>query len=135
MNATDTSQWRHTSPLAVIFYLGKIYKTIAENAVQSLAPLVAFLFAYQGGLMGKLILGGGAFITFTVVAAILRYWFFRYRIDEGSILIREGVINKTQVENRAVDPRAWAWTRAMCASLWSAMYSCVLRTTSELRTS
>ena len=98
MNTTDTGQWRHTSPLAVIFYLSKIYKTITENAVQSLAPLVAFLFAYQGDLMGKLILGGGAFITFTVATAILRYWFFRYRINEGSILIREGVINKTQVD-------------------------------------
>ena len=98
MNATDTSQWRHTSPLAAIFYLGKIYETIAKDAVQSLVPLVAFLVAYQGDLMGKLILGGGAFITFTVVAAILRYWFFRYKIDEGSILIREGVIKKTQVD-------------------------------------
>jgi putative membrane protein len=98
LNATDTSQWRHTSPLAAIFYLGKIYETIAKNAVPSLAPLVAFLVAYQGDLMGKLILGGGAFITFTVVAAILRYWFFRYKIDEGSILIREGVIKKTQAD-------------------------------------
>ena len=98
MNDTDTDQWRHTSPLAAIFYLGKIYQTIAKNAVQSLAPLVAFFFAYQGDLMSKLVLGGGAFITFTVVAAILRYWFFRYRIADGSILIREGVIKKTQLD-------------------------------------
>ena len=98
MNDTDTDRWRHTSPLAAIFYLGKIYQTIAKNAVQSLAPLVAFLFAYQGDMTGKLVLGGGTFITFTVVAAILRYWFFRYRIADGSILIREGVIKKTQLD-------------------------------------
>ena len=98
MNDTDTSQWRHTSPLAAIFYLGKIYQAIAQNAVQSLAPLAAFLFAYKGDLVGKLILGGGAFVAITVIAAILRYWFFRYRIGDGSILIREGVIKKVQLD-------------------------------------
>ena len=98
MSATDTDQWRHTSPLAAIFYLGKIYQAIAKNAVQSLAPLVAFLFAYQGDLMGKIVLGGGAFVTVTLVGAILRYWFFRFRVAEGSILIREGVIKKTQLD-------------------------------------
>ncbi len=98
MNDTDTDQWRHTSPLAAIFYLGKIYQAIAKNAVQSLAPLVAFLVAYQGDLMGKIIFGGGAFIAITVILSIVRYWFFRYRIADGSILIREGVIKKTQLD-------------------------------------
>ena len=98
MNATDTGQWRHTSPLAAIFYLGKIYQSIAKNALQSLAPLVAFLVAYQGDLMFKIFFGGGAFITVTVAAAVLRYWFFRYKIAGDSILIREGVIKKTQLD-------------------------------------
>ena len=57
MSATDTDRWHHTSPLAAIFYLGKIYQAIAKNAVQSLAPLVAFLFAYEGDLMGKIVFG------------------------------------------------------------------------------
>ena len=98
MSATETSEWRHTSPLAAIFYLGKIYQTIAKNAIQSLAPLVAFLVAYQGDLMGKIFLGGGTFIAVTVISSIVRYWFFRYKIDDGSILIREGVIRKTQLD-------------------------------------
>jgi putative membrane protein len=82
----------------VIFYVGKIIEVIAKNAVQSFAPLVAFLFAYQGDLMGKLIFGGGAFVTIIGISAILRYWFFRYRIDEDSIQIREGVIRKSQLD-------------------------------------
>jgi len=98
LSSTDTTRWRHTSPLAAIFYLGKIYEAIAKNAVQSLAPLVAFLFAYQGDLMGKIVLGGGAFVAITVFSAIVRYWFFRYRIAGDSILIREGVIKKTQLD-------------------------------------
>ena len=98
MSAIETNKWRHTSPLAAIFYLGKIYQTIAKNAIQSLAPLVAFLVAYQGNLMGKIFLGGGTFIAVTVISSIVRYWFFRYKIDDGSILIREGVIRKTQLD-------------------------------------
>ena len=100
MSSTDTDEWRHTSPLAAIFYLGKIYQAIAKNAVQSLAPLVAFLVAYQGDLTAKLILGGGGFVAVTIISSIVRYWFFRYKIDDGSILIREGVITKTQLDIR-----------------------------------
>ena len=98
MNTVETNKWRHTSPFAAIFYLGKIYQAIAKNAVQSLAPLVAFLVAYQGDLTGKLIVGGGGFIAITIISSIVRYWFFRYKIADGSILIREGVIKKTQLD-------------------------------------
>jgi len=100
LSSTDTNKWHHTSPLAAIFYLGKIYQAIAKNAVQSLAPLVAFLVAYQGDLMGKLILGGGTFIAITAISSVVRFWFFRYKIDDDSILIREGVIRKTQLDIR-----------------------------------
>ena len=98
MSTAETNKWRRTSPLAAIFYLGKIYQAIAKNAIQSLAPLAAFLVAYQGDLTGKLIIGGGGFVAITVISSIVRYWFFRYKIADGSILIREGVIKKTQLD-------------------------------------
>jgi len=90
--------WRRTSPLAAIFFLGKIYEAIAKNAIQSFAPLAAFLVAYQGDLTTSLILGGTGFVVITAVIAFLRYWFFRYRIQEQSILIRDGVVKKTQLD-------------------------------------
>ena len=98
MSTAEKNKWHHTSPLAAIFYLGKIYQAIARNAIQSLAPLAAFLVAYQGDLTGKLIIGGGGFVAITIVASIVRYWFFRYKISDDSILIREGVIKKTQLD-------------------------------------
>lgn len=97
MSTTEAVKWRHTSPLAVIFFLGKIYQQIAQNAVQSSLPLVAFLFAYEGNLMTKVILGISAFVTITIIISIVRYWFFRYQIAEDSVLIREGVIKKTEL--------------------------------------
>ena len=97
MSTIDAGKWRHTSPLATIFFLGKIYRTIAKNSVQSLLPLVAFLIAYEGSLMTKVILGSSAFVTITIIISIIRYWFFRYKIAEDSVLIREGVIKKTEL--------------------------------------
>ena len=98
MSITDRKQWRRTSPLAAIFYLGKIYKAIAQNAVQSLAPLAALLFATKGDLVGRIIFGVVAFVLITIIGAFIRYWFFRYRIEDDSILIREGVLKKTQLD-------------------------------------
>lgn len=98
MNDTDRSQWLRTSPLAAVYFLGKLYETIAKNAVQSFAPLAAFLVAYKGDLASKAVIAASAFVIVTVTIAILRYWFFRFQIRDESILIREGVINKTQVD-------------------------------------
>lgn len=98
MSNTKEDGWHRTSPLATIFYLGKIYQAIAKNAVQSLAPLVAFLYASEGNLVGKIALGASLFFLVTIIGAILRYWFFRYRITDNSVLIREGVLKKTQLD-------------------------------------
>ena len=98
MSNTKDDGWQRTSPLATIFYLGRIYQAIAKNAVQSLAPLVAFLFASEGNLMGRIALGATLFFLVTIVGAILRYLFFRYRITDDSVLIREGVLKKTQLD-------------------------------------
>jgi len=94
----SAEQWHRTSPLAAVFFLGRIYRTIAQNAVQSLAPLVAFLFAYEGDLGKKLVLGVGTFILVTIIIAGLRYWFFLYQLTDRSIRIRDGILRRTQTD-------------------------------------
>lgn len=98
MSTAETENWQRTSPLAAIFFLGKIYRAIAQNAFQYLAPLIAFLFAYEGKLISKVVFGVTAFILVTLGTAFVRYWFFRYLITDNSVLIRDGVINKTQLD-------------------------------------
>lgn len=98
MSDTDGLRWRRTSPLAAVYFLGKIYKAIAQNAVQSLAPVVAFLVAYQGDIASKAVFAISGFFIVTTTIAILRFWFFRFYIGEESILIRDGVIRKTQLD-------------------------------------
>ncbi|HEX7719136.1 MAG TPA: PH domain-containing protein, partial [Woeseiaceae bacterium] len=71
---------------------------MARNAVQSLAPLAAFVFAFDGDPLANLLLGGSIFLALIVAAAALRYWFFRYCITDSSILIRDGIFNKRQLD-------------------------------------
>jgi putative membrane protein len=98
LSTTDRDGWHRTSPLAAIFYLGKIYQAIAQHALPSLAPLAVLIFAAEGNLTSKIAFGVGAFVIVTVTGAFVRYLFFRYRITDDSILIREGVFTKTQLD-------------------------------------
>lgn len=98
MSKPEQKRWQRTSPLAALFYLGRILQAIAKNAVQSLAPIAAYLFATEGPLVSRIAWAVAAAIVFVLVASVLRYWFFRYRITSDSILIREGVFKKTQLD-------------------------------------
>lgn len=45
-----------------------------------------------------MVFGVSAFVCVTMTGAVLRYWFFRFRITDNSVLIREGVLRKTQLD-------------------------------------
>ncbi len=98
MSVADQENWLHTSPLAAIFYLGKIYQNIAKNAVPALTPVFVLLLATEGNLVIRIGFGLAAFVLVTITVAFLQYWFFRYRIADNSVLIREGVLKKTQLD-------------------------------------
>lgn len=98
MKSPDTGTWTRTSPLAILFFFGRIIRLVTKNAWQSIAPLFAFLVAYQGPLVSKLILGGSAMAIVLVAGSVLSWLFFRYQIRDDSILIRSGVIKKKQLD-------------------------------------
>ena len=81
-----------------MFFLGRTLRLIAKNAWQSLAPVFALLIAYQGDLVSKLTLGGVGFAIVVAAASLLSYWFFRFQISDDSILIRQGVVKKKQLD-------------------------------------
>jgi len=73
-------------------------RLIVKNAWQSLAPLIVLLIASQGDLAGMLTIGGIGFVIAITVYSLLSYWFFRFQISDDSILIRQGVIKKKQLD-------------------------------------
>ena len=98
MKTPEPGIWHRTSPFAILFFIGRILRLIAKNAWQSIAPVFAFLVAYQGDLVTKLTLGGIGIAVIIAVASLLSYWFFRFQIRDDSILIRQGVLKKRQLD-------------------------------------
>ena len=98
MKPPEPGGWRRTSPLAILFFLGKLLRDIVKNAWQSFAPIAALLIASSGNIVDRLKIGAIVVLILIIVASVLRYVFFRFRITEDSILIREGVIRKKQLD-------------------------------------
>ncbi|MDH4072371.1 MAG: PH domain-containing protein [Gammaproteobacteria bacterium] len=98
MSRPDHARWRRTSPLAALYFFGRFLRFVSRNATQSLAPLAALLFATGGDLSGRLALVGTVALGIALAVSILAYLFFRYRITDDSILVREGVFRKRQLD-------------------------------------
>ena len=94
-DTSDFSRWRRTSPFAIVFF---IRGTITQIRVygQLVATLgLAFLIVRARDLAGELI---PVAILLIVLVAVLRYWFFRFRVTEDRILIRQGILKKTALD-------------------------------------
>lgn len=96
----DASQWRRTSPFAVLFFLGRLIRGIIKNATQALAPVAAAIFALDGSLTDRIGLAVGAGVILAIAVSVLRYLFFRFQVTEDSVLIREGIFQKKQLDIR-----------------------------------
>ena len=86
MKPPEPGSWRRTSPLAILFFLGKLFRDIVKNAWQSFAPIAALLIASSGNIMDRLKIGAIVVLVLIIVASVLRYWFFRFRIDRKSVV-------------------------------------------------
>lgn len=98
MKAIEPGDWRRTSPLAALYFLGKVIRDIAKQGWQALAPLAAFLFAYKGNLAEKAAIAGIGVIVVMSLIAVLNYWFFRFQLTDNSIRIRQGVLKRKQLD-------------------------------------
>ena len=98
MNTPESDQWRRTSPLAVLFFIGRTIRLLFKNAWQALAPLLVLLVTAKGDLVSSLQIAGIIFGALIVGESILSYWFFRFHISDKSILIRQGWLKKKQLD-------------------------------------
>ncbi len=96
----DFGVWRRTSPFAIAFFLGATIKTIAGSYIQLVASFGAiayftrFDFLPSGSLPWAILLA----VLAIGAAALLRYWFFRFRLEEDRILIRQGFVKRTALD-------------------------------------
>ena len=98
MSTTNKDGWHRTSPFAILFFIGRIIRLVAKNAWQAIAPLFVYITIGKEDLVTKLVFGGIAITIAIVAGSILSWMFFRYQISSDSVLIRSGVIKKTQLD-------------------------------------
>ena len=100
-NPPDFGVWRRTSPFAIAFFLGATIKAVAGSYLQlvasfgAIAYLTRFEFLSSRGSLAWVIL---AVVVAIGAAALLRYWFFRFKLEEDRILIRQGFVKRTALD-------------------------------------
>ena len=91
----DFGKWRRTTPFAIVFFIRDTISQI-NTWGQLLASFgLAALLVRARPLLARVL---PAAILLTVAVAVLRYWFFRFRLEEDRILIRKGVLRKTSID-------------------------------------
>ena len=90
--------WQRTSPFGVVFFFTRAIKQLAGGAMQMAASAGAVVVALQSGYLGWALLGVLAVVVLLLGTAILRYWFFRFTVDDDGLRIRQGVFKKTHLE-------------------------------------
>ncbi|MDE2873783.1 MAG: PH domain-containing protein [Gemmatimonadota bacterium] len=92
----STDRWRRTSPFAMIHFVWTTAKGVADGwgRVAATFGITAVLLRYRTYLAAGVAIGMSALAS----VAVLRWWFFRYRVAEDRIFIREGVVNRTVLD-------------------------------------
>ena len=95
-NPPDPGAWRRVSPFAAVFFVGRTLRNAVRGYVQLVATFGAIAVIVRGAPHAPLLIP--AAIAAVVAGAVLKYWFFRFRIAEDRILIRQGVFRKTALD-------------------------------------
>ena len=93
------STWRRTSPVAVLFFLGRAFRKLLSSFANMAASVAGILvLVKQHPLLA--VAAVVVVVLGFVAVAILRYWHFQFMIDDDRILVRQGVLKKTQLDLR-----------------------------------
>lgn len=92
----SSADWRRVSPLSILFFVGAIAKTLAQNFVQIVVPAFVAIQALDLGRAYVYSLGIAA-VALAMLVSVARYLNFRYRIEDDRILVREGIFLKKQL--------------------------------------
>ena len=92
--------WQRTSPLAVLFFLARAFGRGMAGTTNLLSSASGVAIAFQAGGIVWGLIGAAAILALMGVIATLRYWFFRFAVDDGGVRIRRGVFRKTHLDIR-----------------------------------
>jgi len=96
LSRSDPGAWQRTSPFAIVFFIGRTIKSYTRSIIQLVATFGALIVLFERNPQVALVIPVG--IVAIIVAGVLQYWFFRFRIDEDRIHIHQGIARKTALD-------------------------------------
>ena len=96
LNPHATGTWQRTSPVAIAIFVGRAAKWVYNHhgaMGQFVVAVGAVAFLLRNPQYAIATIAAALLLVLTV--GILQYWFFRFRIEDDRILIRQGVLKRT----------------------------------------
>jgi putative membrane protein len=92
----DTQKWQRLSPIAIVYFTVKVFSQLLGNIIY-LTPVI--LVSYQKILANPHLWLAVIAITIAFIVALtsLKFYFFQYRLSNGHIEIRSGVLSKKNI--------------------------------------
>ncbi|MGB0937583.1 MAG: PH domain-containing protein [Colwellia sp.] len=92
----DTQTWQRVSPIAILYFTVKVFSQLFSNIIY-LTPVI--LVSYQKVLANPHLWLPviATTIAFIVALTSLKFYFFQYRLSNGHIEIRSGVLSKKNI--------------------------------------
>ena len=96
LNPSDSGAWERASPFAIVYFVGKTVRTFARSFVQLAATFGALALLTERKSFLVLAIPVGILVILAI--GVVQYWFFRFRLEEDRILIRQGFLRKTALD-------------------------------------
>ena len=95
-DSSGQGRWRRTSPFAIVHFVWTTARGFANGwgRLATYFGITAVLLRYRQYLAPGIAIG----MLTLIVVAVLRWWFFRFRIAEDRLHIREGVLKRTALD-------------------------------------
>ena len=95
LNTNAQQQWRHLSPIAIIYFAFSSIKGLANNFIYILPGLaVSYNSLKDQGHLWMVLVG---VLVLILLYAVLNFIFYRYRLSDNTVEIRSGVIAKKHI--------------------------------------
>lgn len=94
----EAPTWQRVSPLSVLFFFGRAIKRLVGNMAQMAGSIGALVVVLRTENVALAVAGVAALLALLAGAAVLRYWCFRFALEDDGLRIRQGVFKKTHLD-------------------------------------
>ena len=98
----EFGDWRRISPFAIAFFFGATIRSIVGNVINLATSFGVFAVLFSSF---DFLSSGSSRVLAVLLAlvgigirSLVRYWFFRFRLEEDRILIRQGFFKRTALD-------------------------------------